>query len=113
MERSLTKIVYNSCFGIFGLSQTAIEKLEQLGAGKIGIDFDEHFCNLPRHHALLVQVVEELGTQASSYYSDLVIAKIEGNRYIIDSYDGCECVQVPSSIEWVQDPSSIEWVIID
>ena len=51
--------------------------------------------DIPRHHPLLVQCVEELGKEASGPCSDLAIYEISGNRYRIEEYDGNESVVEP------------------
>lgn len=92
------KVVINACYGGFGLSDKAIARLKEFG-----LEFRwEH--DIPRHHPLLVQVVEELGKEASGTYSNLEIIEINSNMYRITEYDGFEGVKTPSDHE--------EWVII-
>lgn len=80
------KIVVNKCFGGFGLSKEAIERLSELGAD--GIDVEAN-----RHNPILVQVVEELGKAASDVFAELVIVEIpDGVDWWIVEYDGAEDV---------------------
>ncbi len=111
----MLKVVYNACFGGFGLSRKAAERLAQLGVesadndmkeydkrpGVFGFTFNPSEDELPRHDPRLVQVVEELGDEANGTFADLQVAEIEGNRYRIDEYDGNEGVQTPDDIDWV------------
>lgn len=94
------KIVYNACYGGFGLSEEAEARFAELAgrpAPKICYDFD-------RHDPILVQVVEELGDAASGFCACLRIAEIEGSLYRIDEYDGFESVETPDEVQWVQIP---------
>lgn len=111
----MVKVVYNACFGGFGLSRKAAERLAQLGVA--GMDEEiksrdkssfrglgECFSlpdGIERHDPRLVQVVEEFGKEASGAFADLKIETIKGKKYIIDEYDGHESVTTPSDIKWV------------
>lgn len=94
----MAKIVYNGCHGGFGLSDAAKARYAEL----TGCDPDFYARDLSRHDAALVQVVEELGDAASSFYGQLRIEEIEGSLYRIDEYDGYETVETPDAIEWIQ-----------
>lgn len=53
-----------------------------------------HSRDIPRNDKHLVQVVEELGAEASSKVSNLKIVEIENGRwYKIDEYDGYESIE--------------------
>jgi len=94
------KVVYNACFGGFGLSEKAIARLTELG-----VHFEckhEYAYEVSRHNPLLVQVVEELGDEASGEYSDLRIAEITSQFYQIDEYDGSESVLTPENMSWTK-----------
>ena len=111
----MIKVVYNDCYGGFGLSRKAADRLAQLGVE--GMDEEimmrddsalkilgESFSlpvGVERHDPRLVQVVEEFGKESSGRFADLKIDEIEDTKYIIDEYDGNECVQVPEDINWV------------
>jgi len=88
----VNKVVYNGCYGGFGLSVRAIKLLEERGV--------EFAYDLPRHHPELVRVVEELGDAANGRHARLFVEEIEGNKYRIDEYDGSENVVVPNEEEW-------------
>lgn len=107
------KVVYNACYGGFGLSKLAMERLAQLGMTAADEELKNqraHFdsynfysSELSRHDPLLVQVVEELGEKANGAFADLQIQEIHGSRYRIDEYDGFESVQEPQDIrDWIE-----------
>ena len=56
--------------------------------------------DVSRHDPVLVQVVEELGDEASGEFAKLRIAEISG-PYRIDEYDGFESVMTADSYEWI------------
>ena len=144
----MNKIVYNNCYGGFGLSNKAIAEIckrkniplffykEEFGdswddclftkiseeealssnefsIAKCSVDcgefferrdpiyetFNEHYIWYPidsRHDPILVQVVEELGTElASGDHAELEIFETESNLYRINEYDGMEYVVTP------------------
>lgn len=98
----MNKVVYNACYGGFGISAAAVERLKELGAG----DQLEHcgpdsYWTGTRHDPRLVQVVKELGNGASSLCARLRIAEINGSVYRIREYDGYESVIEPNNQEWV------------
>ncbi len=41
-----------------------------------------------------------MGDKANGAYAELKIKEIEGDRYIIEEYDGSESVQTPDDIRW-------------
>ena len=91
----MTKIVYNACFGGFGLSETAWERYRELG----GQETSRYDIN--RADPVLVQVVEELGDAANTRFSDLRITELPvGTKYRIDEYDGNESVCTIDDYEW-------------
>lgn len=78
------KIVINTCFGGFSLSQEAINRYrkEKGATGRISRD-DE----------VLVKIVEELGTKANGFYSELKIVEIPDDvKWCIEDFDGKEWV---------------------
>ena len=121
MGEIMIKVVYNTCYGGFGLSLAAMDRLVELGvegaAEQIKLT-DESFrgytsmgnsysiYGLKRHDPRLVQVVEELGAKANGRYANLTIEEISGNKYRIDEYDGLESVIEPDDIE-------NEWIAAD
>lgn len=101
----MTKIIINSCFGGFGLSDKAIERLLQLGYPKEEIKADKcsndsisnkkyrGLKDIQRNHPLLIQVIEELGREASSRFASLKIIEIPDNvKWEIEEYDGVEWI---------------------
>ena len=77
----MAKVVYNACFGGFSLSNEAMDRIVELGyhlepnpkynsntKSKYGDSSQKYECwgyvDCPRHHPILVQVVEELGEKA-------------------------------------------------
>lgn len=97
------KVVYNACYGGFGLSDAARYWLKSRGAGLGGRGLR---YEIPRHHPLLVECVEALGADASGFCSNLVLREVNG-PYRITEFDGYEEVLEPDSPhEWV-DPSEV------
>lgn len=109
------KVVYNACYGGFGLSEqatkmlaekkglTLYEKEDKLGYVTKYTDPDctEYFSmlNIERHDPDLVAVVEMLGDEANGFCSKLHIAEV-ASPYHIDEYDGYESVVEPEDIFW-------------
>ena len=56
--------------------------------------------NVVRHDPVLVQVVEELGKNASGDFADLAIDEVDG-PYRIDEYDGFESVMTSGGYDWI------------
>ena len=56
--------------------------------------------NVDRHDPVLIQVVEELGNEASGKYAKLRIAEVSG-PYRISEYDGNESVETPDGCDWI------------
>ena len=84
------KVVINTCFGGFGLSDAAIERFCELD-GCSSVDF--WAGNLERNDPNLVKVVQELGKEADNAYSELKIVDIPaGVKWHICEYDGLEHV---------------------
>jgi hypothetical protein len=110
----MSKIVYNGCFGGFGLSDEAHE----LYLTKQGVDFKKetakwgcpvfrtlggphYMSEVKRHDPLLVEVVEELGERANGSCARLRVKEVEtGTQYRITDYDGQETIQTRDSNDW-------------
>jgi hypothetical protein len=92
----MAKIVYNTCYGGFGLSVDALTRYNELTHKALKSDYD-----IARDDPQLVQVVEELGKAASGMCADLAIHEVPfGTRWRIVEYDGSECVETPEDIAW-------------
>ena len=105
------KIVINSDYGGFGLSDKAIaryleikeieyETKKEMGytcffhKGFLGVS--EHYINeydIERNDPVLVQVINELGNEAGGKYSSLKIVDIPADvKWFITDYDGIETI---------------------
>ena len=103
------KVVINTCFGGFGLSEKAWKRYSEFAGfklikhpGKFGDELykdsvqEDNFLfegDLSRTDPILVQVVEELGADANDRFSDLKIVQIPDNiEWYIHEYDGKESI---------------------
>ena len=94
MKKPYAKVVINTCYGGFSLTPEAMERLKELGE-------DRSMYDLERHNPKLVQVVEELGTEAAGgSYTKLKLVEIYCSKYRIKEYDGAESVETPDTIIW-------------
>jgi hypothetical protein len=102
----LTKVVYNVNYGSLTISDEALTRMQELGFTG---DFSKSWrangdatwlIDCLRHDPILVQVVEELGSKANGFGSDLRIAQVFG-PYRIEEYDGSETVMEPSDYDWI------------
>ena len=86
----MTKIVINTCFGGFGISDAAIEKYHEFG----GCNLPEYSSDVFRDDPILVRVVEALGSKvASAKFARLKVVEIpDGTEWFISDYDGQEHV---------------------
>jgi len=82
------KVVINSCFGGFGLSDAALDEYKN----REGItDPDFYYYDIPRDCPVLVAMVEEQGTAINGTFSDLKIVEIpDGINWYIEEYYGRE-----------------------
>jgi hypothetical protein len=106
------KIVINKCYGGFGLSQAALERLRELGVPVVDYrNNDQEYGSVifrggmsqgrdylwgytpERNDPLLLQVLEELGKDAWGSFAKL------------------EVVEIPDDVEWgIQEYDGVEWV---
>lgn len=101
------KIVINTCYGGFGLSDEAVRLYGQLAGlnlvedpTRCGIDFytdsisEETFFNYyetARNDGFLIEVVETLGESANTRYSKLKVVEIPDDvEWTLEEYDGQE-----------------------
>ena len=138
----MTKVVYNACYGGFGLSKEACQRYWDIKGQQVWIEdaqwgstvwlvapedripskegdafysmsMDErvaynrahseqtwYYNNVDRHDPVLVQVVEELGKNASGDFAELAIDEVDG-PYRIDEYDGFESVMTSGDYDWI------------
>ena len=113
----MTKVVYNACYGGFGLSNEAMDRMVELGYDlKLNPKYNPNakskyddtarkyecwgYVDCPRHDPILVQVVEELGYKASDDCANLQIEEVYG-PYRIDEYDGIERVMTAPDYDWI------------
>lgn len=97
------KVVINKRHGGYGLSRKAIERLIELGCEEAKVVLEEFndkeylrsdpLYDIPRHHPLLIQVVEELGEEANGDSAELKVVNIKLGYDIID-YDGLESIGI-------------------
>jgi len=82
------KVVINTCFGGFSLSEYACEAY----ATAKGIERkDFSMYELERDDEALVAVVEQLGKSANGTYAALKVVEIPADvKYTIEEYDGVE-----------------------
>src|ERR1017187_1131624 len=95
---STHKVVRNSCYGGFSLSDAACKRLNELGAKGTDAWGCRYVC---RHDPFLIQVIEEMGEDANGLCAKLYIEEIEGNIYRISEYDGIEDIIEPADQEWI------------
>ena len=111
----MTKVVINTCFGGFGLSDEAVERYAELKGINLvriqeektwggaswyidGIEDDAHYFSSysigdDRADPILIQVVEEMGKAADGWAAELTIVDIPDDvEWHIDEYDGNEYV---------------------
>lgn len=94
------KIVINNRCGGFGLSKRATVWLAERGLeiatpdqAEWGFDWSPSEDELPRHHPLLVEVVETLGEKSWGTYAKLRVIEIpDDTDYLVCAYDGDEWI---------------------
>jgi hypothetical protein len=82
------KIVINSCHGGFSLSEKALKMYR----AEVN-DPDVDYYDIDRDDPVLVRLVEELGDEVNTRYSELKIVEIpDGIEWTVCEYDGLEWV---------------------
>ena len=83
------KVVINSCYGGFGLSNKALDMYKQLSNKS-----EVYAYELDRTDPILIQVVETLGAEANGSCAKLRIIEIPDDvEWEITEYDGNESVE--------------------
>jgi hypothetical protein len=86
----MPKIVINTCFGGFGLSESSLEDYKKR---KNITDENFYHWNIPRDCPDLVAMVEEGGTDVDGIYSELKVVDVPDDaNWYIEEYDGMEHV---------------------
>jgi hypothetical protein len=94
----MVKVVYNACFGSFGLSHAAMTRYAKL-AGVKASDVDVQ--KIPRTDPHLVAVVEKRGAKANTALSAPCIRELpKGTRYTIWEECGKEYVRTIDEHDW-------------
>jgi hypothetical protein len=82
------KIVINTCYGGFGLSKEALALFNERSRTVETYDFV-----IKRDDPILVEVVEQLGEDASGHFADLKV------------------VEIPDDVEWgIEEDNGHEWI---
>ena len=108
----MQRVAINKCFGGFGLSRSAMHRLRVLGQitavneTDIGEEWPglsgttrspnlDSFCSeIKRDDPLLIQVLEEMGDEASAEMAEVRVVGIpDGVKWTIHYYDGLEHVE--------------------
>lgn len=111
----MMKVVINRCFGGFGLSNEAMERvldLKQIAYYKETDKYNNIYyytkaqnenevdneyiyeCDFERNDPALIQAVEEFGEKANGPHASLKIINIpDGIEWYVDEYDGRETVR--------------------
>lgn len=110
----MAKIVYNACYGGFGLSEEAVSlyldlkgmvytKVKRYWGYTFEVEGDPEFYQegIKRSDPILVQVVETLGEKANGDCAKLRLEEVaDGTHYRISEYDGMETVETLDNIDW-------------
>jgi hypothetical protein len=98
----VVKVVINVASTLFDLSDKALEKYSKLSG------IPEYYLDarrISRHCPHLVRIVEEMGVEADTEDTALVIEHVKGDRYhILSTKEGVEYVITPEIVE------NIKWV---
>ena len=86
----MTKIVINTCYGGFGLSESSLEDYKKR---KNITDENFYHWDIPRDCPDLVAMVEEGGTDVDGIFSELKVVDVPDDvNWYIEEYDGMEHV---------------------
>jgi hypothetical protein len=84
------KVVINTCFGGFSLSDKATELYAEQ-KGIVPVDVIPY--DIPRDDSTLVAIVEQLGDEANGRFARLKVVEIPADvQWVVQEYDGVEWV---------------------
>lgn len=118
------ELLYNGCYGGWGISDEAYElynlkMLEKDPTFQPFIIKNKHLLDLDieRHDPILVQIYHEIGEKMNDKYCKIKVKKIPKkyeNYYSIDEYDGLETVRI-NILEYEFDTlkSTLKEILID
>jgi hypothetical protein len=100
-NNDMVRIVYNTDWGGYGLSDKAIKRYWEIKGEPEPEDWTKRE-DFKRHDPILLQVIDEIGLDAASgNWAELAITELpRGTKYYIKEYDGYECVVTPKDIKW-------------
>jgi len=96
MDEELIEVLYNRCYGGWGISEKAVElyNLRNENSNPLTTLDSDDLC---RHDPILIQIYHELGKEFNDTYARIQIKKIPKiyeNYYYIRDYDGLESVNI-------------------
>ena len=99
IEQELIEILYNSCYGGWGISDKALELYKLRNDDLENLCISNVFCDelLDRTDPILIQIFNELGDKINTKCSKIKIKKIPKiykNYYSISEYDGKERIDI-------------------
>lgn len=87
------EILYNMCFGGFGVSKKALDLFNERSG--MDVKYVSELDDYHRSNPILIDIVRELGDEANDDSSELGIATIpDGYGYWIEDYDGVETIHL-------------------
>ena len=88
--RGIQRIVINTCYGGFGLSEIAVQRYKQMADIT---DSDWSYYEINRADPYLVKIVREMGMSANGAHANLKIVEVPADvDWEIAEYDGNEWV---------------------
>jgi hypothetical protein len=124
MTKDQIELLYNGCYGGWGISTEAynLYNLKMLEKDSSFEPLDKQYkCsfenNIERHNPILVQIYHEIGKKMNDTYSKICVKTIPKkyeNYYIITEYDGIESVVI-NHIQYEYDTfkSTLKEILID
>ena len=87
-------VVINACYGGFRLSPQGMQRYAELSGNPVPTC--KYYTDYVRHDPILVKVVQELGADSHSKYSELYVDTVPFHLllyYSLDEYDGVENIR--------------------